>query len=365
MMKTKKLSAGLKILRTFNARQCGFERRSKDKMNDKQGVFSGEMETYVRSGQPTPSPQFGQQGYPLQGAYPQHPPMQPLEKKPTIAGKIFGGIALSFVIMMLAMGVQFVVAVVMMIVPAFQYAIQAPGDVAYVTRKLTETIQDENFMANLTVIATAVSAVVMLFLYWIIYGRKKPQYEKQYFREKVLTEKNALMFVITTVGLYFLALLISEVIGFISPATMEAYNEMMDMAFGDNIMAMVLAAVLLAPISEECVMRGLILKNLQNYFSVPAVIIIQAILFGIFHMNWVQGIYVLPVGAVLGFVAVKSKSVLPSIVMHMLYNSMSLVVGLLPAVCQTAWFYVIAVAVCTAAVWLIWKRMDKAAERAV
>ena len=55
--------------------------------------------------------------------------MQPLKKKPTIAGKIFGGIALSFVIMMLAMGVQFVVAVVMMIVPAFQYAIQAPGDV--------------------------------------------------------------------------------------------------------------------------------------------------------------------------------------------------------------------------------------------
>ncbi len=164
-------------------------------------------------------------------------------KKPTVASKIFGGIGLSFVIMMFAVGVQFVVAVVMMIIPAFQYAIEAPGDVAYVTRKLIETIQDKNFMANLT--------VVMLFFYWIIYGCKKPRHEKQYFREKVLTEKNALMFVITTVGLYFLALLISEVIGFISPATMESYNEMMDMAFGDNIMAMILAAVFLAPISEE------------------------------------------------------------------------------------------------------------------
>ena len=99
-------------------------------------------------------------------------------KKPTVASKIFGGIGLSFVIMMFAVGVQFVVAVVMMIIPAFQYAIEAPGDVAYVTRKLIETIQDKNFMANLTVIATAVSAVVMLFFYWIIYGCKKPRHEK-------------------------------------------------------------------------------------------------------------------------------------------------------------------------------------------
>lgn len=280
------------------------------------------------------------------------------KKKPTVVGKIFGGIVLSFVILMFAIGVQFVVAVVMMIGPAAQYAIEAPGDVAYVMQKMNETIQDDIFMANITVIATAVSAAVALFFYWIFYGRKKPQHEKQYLREKVLTEKNALMFVIATVGLYFLALLIADVIGLISPDTMEAYNEMMDMAFGDNVMMMFLAAVLLAPISEECIMRGLILKNLQRYFSVPAVIIIQAVLFGIFHMNWVQGIYVLPVGAVLGFVAIKSKSVLPSIVMHMLYNSMSVVVGLLPVFCQTAWFCVIAVAACLAAIWLIWKRTD-------
>lgn len=334
-------------------------------MDDKQGVFSGKTETYVHTEQPTQPPQPGQEGYLLQGAYPQQPPMPPLEKKPTIAGRLFGGIALSFVIMFLAMGVQFVVAIVMMVIPAIQYAIEAPGDAAYVTGKLTETLQDGNFMVSMTVIATAVSAVIALFFYWLIFGRKKPQCEKQYFREKVLKEKNALMLVIATVGLYFLSMLIAAVIALISPETMEDFNEMMDMALGDNVVAVLIAAVLLAPISEECLMRGLILKNLQRYFSVPVVILIQAIMFGIFHMNWVQGIYVLPVGAALGFVAIKSKSVIPSIVMHMLYNSMSLVVGILPGFCQTGLFCLATVVVCAAAVWLIWKSTDKAREGTV
>lgn len=96
---------------------------------------------------------------------------------------------LSLVIMGLFVGVQFVVAIVMMIGLAFGYAIEAPGDVSYVTRMLTEAIGDGEFMTNLTVIATAVSLVVAVFFYWLLWGRKKTQEDKQYFREKVLRGK--------------------------------------------------------------------------------------------------------------------------------------------------------------------------------
>ncbi|MDE7205836.1 MAG: CPBP family intramembrane metalloprotease, partial [Lachnospiraceae bacterium] len=117
-----------------------------------------------------------------------------------------------------------------------------------------------------------------------------------------------------------------------------------------------LAAVLLAPISEECIMRGMIFLNLKKYFSAPAAIVIQAVIFGIFHMNWVQGIYVIPVGLALGFLAEKSKSVLPCIYMHMLNNFMSIVLALLPEFCQTNLFCVVVAAVCLAAVWLMYRQ---------
>lgn len=334
-------------------------------MEDKNGVFSGNTQGNDQYGQFAPTaqpPQMAQPGqdYNIWQGQPQKP-----DKKPGIAGKIFGGIVLSLVIMGLFVGVQFVVAIVMMIGLAFGYAIEAPGDVSYVTRMLTEAIGDGEFMTNLTVIATAVSLVVAVFFYWLLWGRKKTQEDKQYFREKVLRGKVFLMISVATVGLYFLAILIANIIGFVSPDTMEEYNKMMDMALGGNVFMAMLAAVLLAPISEECIMRGMIFQNLKKYFSAPAAIVIQAVIFGIFHMNWVQGIYVIPVGLALGFLAEKSKSVLPCIYMHMLNNFMSIVLALLPEVCQTNLFCVVVVAVCLSAVWLMYRQERERFEDAV
>lgn len=315
------------------------EKRSEMQMDDKNGVFSGKNEIYEQ--------QFCVQ---------QGPPQKP-EKRPGIAGKLFGGILLSFVIMGLFLGVQFITAIVMMVVLAVQYALEAPGDVSYVTRMLTGVVQEPDFLTNLTVIATAISAVFAVFFYWLLWGRKRTAEDKQYFREKVLKGKNFLMISVATVGLYFLAILISDIIGVVSPKTMEAYEEMMNMALGGNIFMAMLATIILAPISEECIMRGLIFRNLQKYFSIPMAIIIQAVIFGVFHMNWVQGLYVLPVGAALGFVAAKSKSVFPCIYMHMFNNFMSIVLALLPEVCQTMPFCIVVVAVCTVSVWLVHKRV--------
>ena len=373
-------------------------------MDDKNGVFSGQYETYGQQAPPVQPPQYGQQMPPQYGQQmppqygqqmppqygqqmppqygqqipPQYQqksytqqmppqygqqmsPVQPpqkLENRPGIAGKVFNGILVSFVIMGLFIGIQFVTAIVMMIAAAMQYALEAPGDVAYVTRMLTKTIQDGEFMTNLTVIATAISAVFAVFFYWLLWGRKKPAEDKQYFREKVLRGKNVVMICVGTVGLYFVSILISDIIGIISPETMKEYNEMMDIALGGNIFMAVIAAVVLAPISEECIMRGMIFRNLQKYFSVPAAIIIQAIMFGIFHMNWVQGLYVLPIGAALGFVAAKSKSVFPCICMHMFYNFMSVVLAILPEFCETIAFCIVVIPVCAAVVWAVYKHVE-------
>lgn len=267
--------------------------------------------------------------------------------------KFLEGILVSFEIMALFMVLQVLVSVVGVEAAMLAYMLQTGNDIQYAQRAVMDIITEPGYMTTLTVTATLVSTVFSVPAYWIIWGRKKTAQDRQFFREKVLKLKPFAMIVIASCGLYYLAILISAVIAVVSPETMNEYNEMMDTALGGSQALAMLAAVILAPVNEECIMRGLILKNLQRFFSTPVVLIIQAILFGMFHANWVQGLYVLPVGAALGYVAIKTRSVVPSIFMHLFYNTLSFTVVFLPEFCQTGIFAITAVVVSAVAVWFM------------
>lgn len=265
--------------------------------------------------------------------------------------KFVEGILVSLGIMGLFMALQIMVGYVGVAAAMTAYMLQTGGDVMYALYDVLNIMTDGVYMTTLTVVATLVSAIFSVPAYWLIWGRKKTAEDRQYFKEKVLKVKPFAMIVIASCGLYYLAILIVAVIAVASPATMEEYNGMMETALGGSQILAAVAAVLLAPVNEECIMRGLVLRNLQRFFSAPVVIIIQAVLFGVFHANWVQGLYVLPIGAALGYVAIKSRSVVPCIFMHLFYNALYFVVGMLPMFCQTGIFAVGVVVVSAAAVW--------------
>lgn len=267
--------------------------------------------------------------------------------------KFLEGIIVSAAIMVMFMLLQIMVSIVGIEAAMLAYMTRGGNNIQYVESALMDILSEPGYLTTLTVVATLVSTVFSVPAYWIIWGRKKTAQDKQYFREKVLRLKPFAMIIIASCGLYYLAILIAAVIAVVSPETMNDYNEMMDTALGGSQMLAMLAAVILAPVNEECIMRGLILKNLQRFFTTPVVVIIQAVLFGIFHANWVQGLYVLPVGAALGYVAVKTRSVMPSIFMHLFYNMLSFVVIFLPEFCQTGFFAISAVVVSAAAVWFM------------
>lgn len=73
-----------------------------------------------------------------------------------------------------------------------------------------------------------------------------------------------------------------------------------------------------APIVEEIVFRGLVLRGLEKYGRRFA-IVISALLFGAFHGNLVQSPYAFLVGLVLGYVA-SEYSIFWAMVLHMLNN---------------------------------------------
>tara|TARA_Y100000748_G_C15451782_1_gene471239 strand:- start:224 stop:1015 length:792 start_codon:yes stop_codon:yes gene_type:complete len=82
-----------------------------------------------------------------------------------------------------------------------------------------------------------------------------------------------------------------------------------------------LAVVIVAPIGEEIVFRGFLQKFLEKYWKdVTRAVLVTSLFFAMIHFNpfWTIQIYLL--GVILGFLSWKTKSVLPSIILHIVNN---------------------------------------------
>ncbi|WP_195262451.1 type II CAAX endopeptidase family protein [Clostridium sp. 1001275B_160808_H3] len=90
-----------------------------------------------------------------------------------------------------------------------------------------------------------------------------------------------------------------------------------------NIFIALLTVGIIAPFTEEFMFRGVIFKTLNKNISILWTIIIQALFFGIFHGNLIQGTYATLLGLVFGYITYKTKSLWPSIIMHMINNSIA------------------------------------------
>lgn len=83
---------------------------------------------------------------------------------------------------------------------------------------------------------------------------------------------------------------------------------------------------LVAPILEEILFRGIILQSLRKYGNFIA-IFISSLLFGILHENFVQTPFAFVVGLALGIAVIETGSVITSIIMHFVINSLSVVIN--------------------------------------
>jgi membrane protease YdiL (CAAX protease family) len=83
---------------------------------------------------------------------------------------------------------------------------------------------------------------------------------------------------------------------------------------------------LLAPLSEELVFRGAILRELLKWKENPWIgIIISAMLFSLVHMNPVQMPHAFLVGILLGWLYYRTDSIIPGVIWHWVNNTIAYV----------------------------------------
>lgn len=86
---------------------------------------------------------------------------------------------------------------------------------------------------------------------------------------------------------------------------------------------MMLTSIVLAPVLEEILFRGIVQDSLTEKLGPLRGILIGACVFGIVHIIPQQVINAFFVGIVLGFIYYRSGSLVPVILIHMINNAIS------------------------------------------
>ncbi|HEX7683582.1 MAG TPA: CPBP family intramembrane glutamic endopeptidase [Trinickia sp.] len=88
----------------------------------------------------------------------------------------------------------------------------------------------------------------------------------------------------------------------------------------DGLSSMVLVSFL-APVIEELLFRGIILRSFLRQYSRSRAIVYSAVVFGFAHMNIHQFVTAFTLGFVIGEMYERTRSLLPGMLLHAFYNA--------------------------------------------
>ena len=110
------------------------------------------------------------------------------------------------------------------------------------------------------------------------------------------------------------------------PTLQDAIELFAGMERGFLYFYFIVLAVVIAPISEELLFRGILLPALGRRWGVGAAIAISSVLFALLHFHVPSLVPLLVLSVALSLAYIYTESIVAPIVMHMLFNSVSLVV---------------------------------------
>lgn len=178
------------------------------------------------------------------------------------------------------------------------------------------TLVQETYMDNLSWVILSYQVIgifVFGLWYYLAYGKKK----RPAGAEKPGIGKLVMIVALGALLQVFISGLLG-LIGEIFPDLLEGYYDLMKTA---GIMEMTvvtfIATVILAPVGEELLCRGIIFRlagKVSGKFWVANCI--QALAFGIIHANLVQGTYAFFLGIILGYIYGKYRNIWVCMLLH-------------------------------------------------
>lgn len=166
-----------------------------------------------------------------------------------------------------------------------------------------------------------------LFLYWLILQMVPKARQKWTYPMGV--GRFLGWFVICMGGVYFGNLIGQFLMAVVSAITGQPMvNQVEEMIMDMSLWAVIVSAVILAPIMEELIFRKLVLDRLAGYG--PAVAMsVSALVFGLAHGNFYQFFYAFLLGLIFAYIYLRTGKVRYSMMLHMMVNFCGSVIPIL------------------------------------
>lgn len=169
---------------------------------------------------------------------------------------------------------------------------------------------------------SGVAAIVLLLAFFLL-CRKNPLRETGF----VATRGRYVFTAIALTPILYAA--VTVVLGFLPEEWLADYAEA-SAALNQTGLLMTIATVLVAPVVEEVVFRGLVLSRLRRAMPGWLAVLISALVFGLCHGQIVWMAYAFVLGVIFGFMALRARSIWPSLCAHILFNGIGQIAVYLP-----------------------------------
>ncbi len=182
--------------------------------------------------------------------------------------------------------------------------------------------------ANMSLIITFFGALITIPLLIVIkyYDSKKQVLQGAYLYKSVFPLKY-LLIVPFAVTFMYAANIVVAIVEKLIPNIAHSFDETAKAIYGANITIQIITAVILGPIVEELIFRGLMYIRLKRMFGAGVAAFVTGVIFGVYHGNVSQGIYafIFSYGAI--FIYERYKKIYAPIIMHMVANGVSVLVS--------------------------------------
>ncbi len=194
--------------------------------------------------------------------------------------------------------------------------------------QITDLLTDNPAMQLLAITLVASTSVYLVFRYLKWRGVKPLKF---LMIERKLLSKSQIGETVLTYGLYFMTLLLATIIlSFVSTIDI---NQSQQLGLGSpestiGLIAIFISLVVVVPISEEILFRGLLFNSLKKYGNTIVATVVVSVVFGVAHLeygnlNWIAVVDTFIFSVYLIYISQKHRSLYSAMLLHAIKNAVA------------------------------------------
>lgn len=225
----------------------------------------------------------------------------------------------------LALIVQLMSSLVGMFIFSIYKAIQLEPGINIAQISLAEYINTP-LTLDASLVISAFSAIICIIVFYRWYTRQMKNECNSIVKVKMKL-KHVLLLILLGIGLQVGISFLMNLIAMVKPNLFNNYGLILEQLGGGTTIVSFIYIGIIAPISEELIFRGVLLNKAKVVLPIFWANVLQGFLFGLYHMNIIQGIYAFIIGMFLGSICIGLKSIYAAVVLHVIINLCGLLLG--------------------------------------